>query len=53
MANSDEVFGHYVGHLAFVLFDSNIAGTDHMRYNLTLPTDPSANYFIMQSYQFG
>jgi hypothetical protein len=45
VANSDEVFGHYVGHdEPSVLFDSNVRGSgNHMRYNLTLPTDPSAS----------
>jgi len=44
VANSDEVFGHYVGHdEPSMLFESNTPGAgNHMRYNLTLPTDPSA-----------
>jgi hypothetical protein len=43
--NSWDVFGHYVGHdEPSVLFDSNVAGAgNHMSYNLTLPTDPSAD----------
>ena len=43
VANSDDVFGHYVGHdEPSVLFDSNTPGSgNHMRYNITLPTDPS------------
>ena len=45
VADSDEVFGHYVGHdEPSVLFDSNVPGSgNHMRYNITLPTDPSAS----------
>jgi hypothetical protein len=44
VANSDEVFGHYVGHdEPSVLFDSTTPGSgNHMQYNLTLPSDPSA-----------
>jgi hypothetical protein len=43
VANSDDVFGHYVGHdEPSVLFLSNTPGSgNHMTYNLTLPTDPS------------
>jgi hypothetical protein len=45
VANSDQVFGHYVGHdEPSVLFNSNAGGSgNHMRYNLTLPKDPSAS----------
>jgi hypothetical protein len=45
VANSDNVFGHYVGHdEPSVLFDSNTPGAgNHMAYNLVLPTDPSAS----------
>lgn len=44
VADSDEVFGHYVGHdEPSMLFDSNVNGSgNHMRYNITLPSDPSA-----------
>ena len=44
VADSDSVFGHYVGHdEPSVLFDSSVPGSgNHMRYNLTLPSDPSA-----------
>src|SRR5579862_7702154 len=44
VANSDEVFGHYVGHdEPSVLFYSNTPGSgNNVRYNLTLPTDPPA-----------
>jgi hypothetical protein len=46
VANSDEVFGHYVGHdEPSALFISNTPGSgNHMRYNLTLPTDPTASH---------
>jgi hypothetical protein len=45
VANSDNVFGSYVGHdEPSMLFNSNAPGSgNHMRYNLTLPTDPSAS----------
>jgi len=45
VADSDEVFGHYVGHdEPSVLFDSNVRGSgNHMSYNVTLPHDPSAS----------
>ena len=45
VADSDEVFGHYVGHdEPSMLFDSNTPGSgNHMRYDMTLPTDPSAS----------
>ncbi len=44
VVNSDEVFGHYVGHdEPSLLFNSTTPGAgNHMRYNLTLPRDPSA-----------
>ena len=44
VANSDDVFGHYVGHdEPSMLFDSPVAGSgNHMRYNITLPTEPPA-----------
>jgi hypothetical protein len=45
VAQSDDVFGHYVGHdEPSVLFDSKVPGSgNHMRYNITLPSDPSAS----------
>jgi hypothetical protein len=45
VANSDEVFGHYVGHdEPSMLFYSQTPGAgNHMSYHLTLPTDPSAS----------
>jgi hypothetical protein len=56
VADSDEVFGHYVGHdEPSVLFDSNVRGSgNHLRYNITLPTDPSASNPNTpgQSYEF-
>jgi hypothetical protein len=56
VADSDEVFGHYVGHdEPSMLFNSNTPGSgNHMRYNLTLPTDPSATNpnGINKSYAF-
>jgi hypothetical protein len=56
VADSDEVFGHYVGHdEPSVLFESNTPGSgNHMRYNLTLPTEPSANNpnAVNKSYAF-
>ncbi len=44
VANSWDVFGHYVGHdEPSALFYSNVPGSgNHMSYNVTLPTDPSA-----------
>jgi hypothetical protein len=56
VANSDDVFGHYVGHdEPSVLFESNTPGSgNHMRYNVTLPTDPSASNpnAVNKSYAF-
>src|SRR6266566_6124675 len=53
---SDEVFGHYVGHdEPSALFYSNKPGAgNRMRYNLTLPRDPSAQHPNAdgKSYQF-
>ncbi|HEV2451656.1 MAG TPA: hypothetical protein VGS62_07000 [Streptosporangiaceae bacterium] len=45
VANSDEVFGHYVGHdEPSALFYSHKPGSgNHMSYNVTLPVDPSAS----------
>jgi hypothetical protein len=45
VANSRKVFGYYVGHdEPSMLFFSHTPGSgNHMRYNLTLPTDPSAS----------
>ena len=44
VGSSWQVFGHYVGHdEPSMLFDSNVPGSgNHMSYNVTLPTDPSA-----------
>jgi hypothetical protein len=44
VANSDGVFGYYVGHdEPSVLFNSTQPGAgNHMRYYMTLPTDPPA-----------
>jgi hypothetical protein len=56
VADSDDVFGHYVGHdEPSVLFVSNEPGSgNHVRYNMTLPTDPSASdpNNVNKSYQF-
>jgi hypothetical protein len=56
VANSDEVFGHYVGHdEPSLLFDSSTPGAgNHMSYNVTLPTDPSASHpnELGKSYNF-
>ncbi|MBV9005958.1 MAG: hypothetical protein JO181_14960, partial [Solirubrobacterales bacterium] len=56
VANSYKVFGHYVGHdEPSVLFESHVRGSgNHMSYNLTLPTDPSAHNptRVGKSYQF-
>ena len=45
VAQSDDVFGHYVGHdEPSMLFYSNTPGSgNHMRYVLTLPKNPSAS----------
>jgi hypothetical protein len=44
VANSDDVFGHYVGHdEPSAMFVSNVPGSgNHMSYGVTLPTDPSS-----------
>ncbi len=57
VANSWDVFGHYVGHdEPSMLFYSRVPGSGggHMSYNLTLPTDPSPNKptAVGKSYQF-
>jgi hypothetical protein len=56
VANSDNVFGHYVGHdEPSMLFNSNTPGSgNHMRYVLTLPKDPSASNpnQVAKSYAF-
>lgn len=56
VADSDGVFGHYVGHdEPSVLFESNTPGSgNHMRYNITLPTDPPASNpnAVNKSYAF-
>jgi uncharacterized protein (DUF2141 family) len=56
VANSDDVFGHYVGHdEPSMLFNSDVPGSgNHMSYNLVLPKDPSANdpNKIKKSYAF-
>ena len=56
VANSDDVFGYYVGHdEPSMLFDSNVRGSgNHMSYNVTLPTDPSPTNPTApgKSYQF-
>jgi hypothetical protein len=45
VADSDKVFGHYVGHdEPSSIFYSNTAGSgNHLRYNVTLPVEPSAS----------
>ena len=45
VANSDEVFGHYVGHdEPSMAFYSHKAGSgNHMSYNVTLPVEPPAS----------
>src|SRR5947207_4363236 len=56
VANSDEVFGHYVGHdEPSLAFYSNRPGSgNHMSYNVTLPTEPSASNpnQVNKSYSF-
>ena len=56
VANSDNVFGHYVGHdEPSVLFNSNVPGSgNHMSYNVVLPKDPSASNpnKVNKSYSF-
>jgi hypothetical protein len=46
VANSDEVFGHYVGHdEPSLAFYSHKAGSgNHMSYNVTLPVEPPASH---------
>src|SRR5215470_15669605 len=56
VANSDEVFGHYVGHdepsLAF--YSHKPGSGNHMSYNITLPKEPSASNpnQVNKSYSF-
>jgi hypothetical protein len=54
VANARKVFGHYVGHdEPSILFDSNTPGSgNHMRYNITLPKDPSASNPNTKAYEF-
>jgi hypothetical protein len=56
VSDSDEVFGHYVGHdEPSTLFYSNQPGSgNHMSYNLVLPKDPSASNpnKVRKSYAF-
>ncbi len=56
VGNSDDVFGYYVGHdEPSMLFYSNKPGAgNHMRYGLTLPTNPSASHptKVGKSYAF-
>jgi hypothetical protein len=56
VAQSDDVFGHYVGHdEPSMLFYSQTPGSgNHMRYNVTLPTEPSASNpnSVNKSYSF-
>jgi hypothetical protein len=44
LVNSDEVFGHYVGHdePSNVFYSDRPGSGNQVMYNLTLPTDPSA-----------
>src|SRR6516225_9718890 len=44
VANSDEVFGHYVGHdePSMAFYSHKPGSGNHMSYNVTLPTEPSA-----------
>ena len=56
VANSRSVYGYYVGHdEPSVLFYSHTPGSgNHMRYDITLPTDPSPRNptEVGKSYQF-
>jgi hypothetical protein len=55
VANSDEVFGHYVGHdEPSLLFDSTLPGSgNRMRYSGILPREPAAsNVPGQKSYDF-
>jgi hypothetical protein len=55
VANSDNVFGYYVGHdePSMLFWSPNNGSGNRMAYNLTLPTDPSAtNPAPPKSYQF-
>jgi hypothetical protein len=56
VAQSDDVFGHYVGHdEPSALFYSNKPGSgNHMSYNVTLPKEPSASNpnQVNKSYSF-
>ena len=56
VANSYDVFGHYVGHdEPSVLFNSDVPGSgNHMSYNVVLPKDPSASNpnKVSKSYSF-
>ncbi len=56
VSDSDNVFGHYVGHdEPSLLFNSNVPGSgNHMSYNVVLPKDPSASdpNKVKKSYSF-
>src|SRR5437764_2177040 len=54
VAESDEVFGHYVGHdEPSAVFYSNKPGSgNRMQYTLRLPRDPSPQQPASKSYQF-
>jgi len=45
VANSDDVFGHYVGHdePSTLFYSSKPGSGNHMSYNVVLPKDPSAS----------
>jgi hypothetical protein len=55
LANPQDVYGsEYVGHdEPSLLFYSNTPGSgNHMRYNMTVPSDPSASNPLTRSYHF-
>ena len=45
VANSEHVFGHYVGHdePSMLFFSHKNGSGNHMSYNVTLPTEPPAS----------
>ena len=56
VANSDKVFGHYVGHdePASIFYSNQPGAGNHMSYNIVLPKDPPASHpnGLNKSYSF-
>src|SRR5437763_15242083 len=54
VANSETVFGHYVGHdePAMAFYSNQPGSGNHMTYHLTLPADPPSTSPQTRSYNF-